>query len=196
MLPRYLQSQNAELRGKFRLGFHDGRFFIANLLLPDRYRYSVVPRGSGYNYLSMSNYYASAGLDWADLRAMLRRQLVRYRNLYPQLPVVVGEFGATRCAPMDAARQAAIDGSAVAWFASRRVGFNLWGWQAPTPTRCASDAGLYLRDYRGRSGPALAAVAAALHRAQTRRGKSGGRSRALAAVAPSEAGFARHRVSI
>ena len=165
-LPGWLAATNPTLRAKFKLGLHDGRFLIANTLLPARYVYSPVAMYNGYDFLSFTNYDGrDTTMAWPAIEQHLDLQLARYHGLYPMKPLIVGEFGVSMCGPTSTeARQAELTGDFVSYSLRKHLGFNVWDWMAgPGPCTVARLSNhLALENADGTPRPVLGAFTSAL----------------------------------
>jgi hypothetical protein len=165
-LPGWLDSTDPALRAKFKLGIHDGRFLIANTLVPARYVYSPVAMYNGYDFLSFTNYDGrDTTMTWPSIEQHLDTQLARYHSLYPSKPLIVGEFGVSMCGPTSTeARQAELSGDFMSYSLRKLLGFSVWDWIASSGdcTTQQHSNHLALVNADGSARPVLSAVTDAL----------------------------------
>ncbi len=94
----------------------------------------------------------------SQIRAALAERVGRFDSLFPDVPVVLGEVGATFCPPFDERNQARVLGDIVSYARSRHMGFNIWHWSpVPGEDLCTNHAfqGLAITRRNGGPRPAL-----------------------------------------
>jgi hypothetical protein len=140
------------LRDQFTIGFHDN-----SLITLGWADVSPLPQPLPYQFVSTVAY----GLDGdtrAQIEAAIANRVNRFDALFPGVPVILGEIGATFCPPFDQGNQARVLGDVVSYAEARHLGFNIWHW-APVPgeARCTNHAfqGLAITREDGQPRPAL-----------------------------------------
>lgn len=129
----------AELRAKFRMGFHD----YSILTLGWGRGASPLPEQHSFDFLSF-NFYPKYGFDPnpipllterpdpAAFQSLVRRELeariARFTRLYPNTPLLAGETGFSSCyfTPGHDATQATAIAALLTAIREKNMGFNLW----------------------------------------------------------------------
>lgn len=143
------------LRAAFRIGYHDNT--LINLGWADGRSPIASPRE--FDFLSFTAYGLERESRTGIARALAAR-VGRFRALYPRVPLLIGELGASRCAG-GAANQARVDVAIVSWALRHRFGFNVWHWRPvrdEDTCRVGASRALSLTSARGKPEPALRAV--------------------------------------
>jgi len=111
-----------DLRSKFRIGYHD--YGLINF----DYAHGSSPMQGpiSFDFLSMQAY----GLDGKpdhEIGPEIELRASRFKRLYPNTPLIIGELGASMLHGYDNQKRAG--GIIVSYAISARYGFNLWGWK-------------------------------------------------------------------
>gem|GEM_PF-4139200 len=117
----------AKIRPQFTFGYHD--YSIINLGWGNGD--SPIASPNPYDFVSMVGY----GMDNVannQIAVELDARAARFKNLYPKMPLLIGEAGATNCNNQDA-NQARVDLQIAAYAKKRNYGLNIWGWQPGPP---------------------------------------------------------------
>src|SRR5205807_2357807 len=111
------------LRAQFAIGYHD------NSLIDLGWSGSKSPIASPdpFNFLSMSVY----GLERetpTEIAQDLDARVARFRAVDPTAPLLIGEFGASRCkgGPRNQAR---VESAIASYAIQHEIGFNVWHWR-------------------------------------------------------------------
>lgn len=150
----------ANLRSEFTFGYHD--YSLINL---GESSSSLFPSPIPYDFLSMVAYGLNKKTN-DELRQEIDQRANRFRSLYPQTPLIIGEFGASTCTPYDEDNQLRVDQTIISQAIERGYGFNLWGWASPpshdTDCQAPEFGGLGLTNYDGSFRKAINALKNAL----------------------------------
>jgi len=135
-LPSRLPS---DLRSKFRIGYHDYTLINLGWAGGD----SPIKDPIGFDFLSFVAYYPFYDNATMSIQEGMALRVSRFRALYPNTPLIIGEFGASSCGSNGESYQAQIDGALVNYSVSHDFGFNLWGWRPlyPASLECTSPVG-------------------------------------------------------
>lgn len=121
------------LRAEYRIGYHD--YSLINLGWAQGA--SPIQSPNPFDFLSMVAYGLEQQSD-AAIAAELDRRAARFRALYPRMPLIIGESGASSCHDQDA-NQARVLRAIAAYALQRGSGLNVWGWQpGPPDQECAN----------------------------------------------------------
>lgn len=150
----------AELRNKFSFGYHD-------FILIDRHwdrGESPIAHPNPFDFVSMVGYKMEdtqmESLPDDQIAAILETRAQRFRTLFPTMPLIVGEFGATACGNKDD-NQARVISAVIQWTKQKGYGFNLWGWKpGPGSEECTNPVfgGLAITNPDGSAKPAVAQI--------------------------------------
>lgn len=140
----------AALRAAWSIGYHD---------------YSLINLGWGGGVSPIAS---AQPFDWLSMVAYnvgtegeLAARLGRFRAMYPGVPMMIGELGASGCPPATAAQQAAQDGLGASFARQNGLGFSVWGWMNHGKDECLPGyGGLAITDAAGAPNTAAAAVEA------------------------------------
>lgn len=130
------------LRDKFKIGYHD--YSLVNLDFARGESPILLP--NSFDFVSMT-LYDQEGKNETEISSELKIRADRFRRLFPQLPLMVGETGATSCFDKNSSftNQANTLTSVIFLLLQENLGFNLWGWRDGNCTAAESDnAGLGL----------------------------------------------------
>ncbi|MBI4708729.1 MAG: cellulase family glycosylhydrolase [Candidatus Portnoybacteria bacterium] len=122
----------ADLRSKFKMGYHDYSLITLN------WAGGVSPtlNPNPFDFLSTVAYGFESKTD-QQIKDEIDLRASRFKALHPAKPLIIGEFGATSCNAQDA-NQARVDTTIVSHALSKAYGFNLWGWKpGPGDMECA-----------------------------------------------------------
>lgn len=124
------------LRNNFRIGFHDGTFFFNQNFTPgESAPISPISSATTFDFFSGVNYYTFLGYDDLKIISILDKQIVRFKQYYPNLPLIIGEFGASSCPSYggNEDKQASTNKGLISHFLASGYGFNLWGLKSLAP---------------------------------------------------------------
>lgn len=113
-----------DLRLKFRIGYHD--YSLINL--GSAGGESPIKAPISFDFLSMVAY----GLDgWSDssIRKEVNTRASRFKSLYSNTPLIIGEFGGKSSNGYTPDNQNTVINAIISYALENRNGFNLWGWQ-------------------------------------------------------------------
>jgi len=123
----------ANLRSQFRIGYHD--YTLINLNWA--HGKSPIQDPVSFDFVSMVAY----GLDRKsdeEIRVEIDARASRFKNLYPNTPLIIGEFGARGCENGED-EQARVIETIVSHALDYNYGFNLWGWKpGPSDQECTN----------------------------------------------------------
>jgi len=143
------------LRKKFLIGYHD--YSLVNL---DWARgESPIQLPIPYDFVSMV-FYGWEDKDDEEIMAELDRRAGFFQALYPGVPLLLGELGASMC-DLGEENQARVIGDKVSEALKRGYGFNIWHWRPiPDEDSCGNAAfrGLALTYENGTLKPAAKRV--------------------------------------
>lgn len=116
------------LRSKFVLGYHD--YTLINL--GRGLGASPIADPLSFDFLSMVAYGLDA-LNNSQIQSELDARIARFRALYPNTPLILGESGTTYCDPYGENRQADGIQSIASYMVTRNMGYSVWEWTSHTP---------------------------------------------------------------
>lgn len=120
-LPQHLPRR---LRMNFRIGFHDDRLVTLGWAGSQ----SPLAKPVGFDFVSTVAYRFDR-MSATEIRDELETRIGRFRKLFPDTPLVIGELGASRCPPFDEVNQARVNRTIAAFALSRGLGLNVWHWE-------------------------------------------------------------------
>ena len=118
-----------ELRNKFLIGLHDG--FLINFGETD---ISPAVAPMPFDFVSMTVYEVDAFTN-QQIRDRIDQSAARFRAFYPDIPLMIGELGATACtlcASGQEENEARVNGEIVSYALQKNYGFNVWDWAGLT----------------------------------------------------------------
>ncbi len=143
------------LRGEFRIGYHDCSLINLDWAEGE----SPIEGEYTFDFLSMVFY------GWEDrtadeIAAELERRAGFFKALYPDVPLIVGELGASIC-EHGIENQARVLAAKITSALDQGYGFNLWHWRPiPKEDMCGNPAfrGLAITNEDGSDKPAVEAI--------------------------------------
>lgn len=142
-----------ELRKKFPIGYHDYSLVTLDWAGGE----SPVKDPKYFDFVSMTAYgFEGAGKD--QIYRQLDLQTERFRALFPNKPLILGEIGCSSRSDhggSSESTQATVDGDLMRYALQRQLGFNMWSWvSSDSPT----DGGLGINNPDGSPKEALYTV--------------------------------------
>lgn len=146
-----------DLRAKFSIGYHDFTLINRNWGNGE----SPIASPNPFDFVSMLGYALEdtnmESLPESDIQNISNIRAQRFRALYPNLPLVMGKFGASSCNNKDV-NQARVISAGVTWAKNNHYGFNVWGWKpGPGAEECTNPVygGLAITNQDGTPKPAI-----------------------------------------
>lgn len=120
------------LKGKFKIGYHD--YNLINLNWAEGETPILFP--NAFDFVSMVAYDLEKKKDF-EINSEILLRAKRFKNLYPNTPLVLGEFGARSCSSVDDYEQARVLVSILKTADELKMGYNLWGWKPTSVDACS-----------------------------------------------------------
>lgn len=117
-----------DLRSKFRIGYHDYSLINLAYSFPD----SPIQSPISFDFVSMVAYGLEDKTD-SDIKSEVNLRASRFKQLYPNTPLIIGEFGGRACGNDD--NQSRVIINIVSDAMDKGFGFNLWGWKPGPPNQ-------------------------------------------------------------
>lgn len=111
-----------DLRNLFTIGYHD--YSIINLGWGNGQ--SPIADPNSYDFVSMVAYGQDL-LSYTDVNTEIATRAQRFKNLYPNTPLMIGELGGNYC-DNNEQNQARVVGTIVSYALKNSMGSNVWGW--------------------------------------------------------------------
>jgi hypothetical protein len=120
-----------DIRSKIKIGYHDYYLINENMAQGE----SPIQSPNSFDFLSM-HYYQTPGISEASVTGNLSFRYNNFRKLYPNTPMIIGEFGSTTCngaifyevrASED--DQARLNLQIINYALEKGIGFDLWSWK-------------------------------------------------------------------
>src|SRR3989344_3814521 len=158
-LPSQLPST---LRTKWRIGYHDYSY----INLGWGKGLSPIASPNPFDLVSMVAYELESKTD-AEIKTEESTRAGRFKDLYPTMPLIIGEFGARSCSSSEDANQARVDSAILNYAIDHDMGANLWAWRpsisdADCDNHNISGYGLNIEKLDGTPRPAAYSIASIL----------------------------------
>ncbi len=145
------------LRAKFKIGYHD--YNLLNLGWAQGS--SPIATPNPFDFVSMVAYDLETKTN-DEIKTEINLRASRFKALYPNTPLMLGEFGARSCSADQDSNQSRVDTAIIQTAQANKYGFNLWGWKPAVADECSkqtSGYGYAITNSNGSPKPAATAIA-------------------------------------
>lgn len=111
-----------DLRNLFTIGYHD----YSTINLGWANGQSPITSPNPYDFVSMVAYGQDLS-SYADINTEMAVRAQRFKSLYPNTPLMIGEIGGDYCSNNEQ-NQARVAGTIVSYALKNSMGSNVWGW--------------------------------------------------------------------
>ena len=141
----------SDIRSRFKIGYHD----YNQINLGWAQGNSPVADPNPFDFMSMVGYDLEEKTD-LEINSEINLRASRFKALFPDKPLILGEFGARACSQDKDNNQTRVITAIIQRAVTNKYGFNLWGWKKVSTDECSrqlSGYGLAILDFDNNPKP-------------------------------------------